>query len=194
MKTGLLRRCGIAAAALGVVVGGSVRPRLALAAEVEDVGATTVFYNGPRIQVAVSWKYAKYHPEGRWLLLDTEMGSFGGPIGIPRSDVAVRTPTGEVVPLATQAEFEQGYRELASAIKRDDLFMEHLGYLLTEPPRDLDLFRLHGVGWVWPKVWLDPFHNSYGRLYFQLPNGVRKGRYELLIHLPKQEVVIPFTV
>ncbi len=194
MRTELLRRAGIAVAGLGALVGGSVWPHLALASEVEEAGATTTFYNGPGIQVAVSWKYARCHPEGRWLLLDTELGSFGGTIGIPRSDVAVKTPTGEVVPLATQAEFEKGYRELASAIKRDDFVMEHLDYLLKGTPRSLDLFRLHGVGWVWPKLWLDPFHNCYGRLYFQLPKGVQKGRYELLIHLPKQDVVIPFTV
>jgi hypothetical protein len=189
----LLRGMGVAAAALGALFGTAALAETS-AASVSDAGATIVVYRGPRIQVAISDKYARYHPEGNWLMLDTEMAATGGPIGIPRSAIAVRTPSGEVVPLATQEEFERGYPQLVSPIKQADFLREPLGYFLHEPFRPLHLFRVHGVGWVWPSAWLDPFHNCYGRLYFHLPNGVRKGRYELLMQLPKHEVVIPFTV
>ncbi len=193
MRKNSLRGMGVAVAALSALFGtpaGAQTP----ASQGTDAGATTVVYRGPRIQVAVSDLYARYHPAGQWLLLDTEWSAAGGPISIPRSAVAVRTPSGEVVPLATQQEFEKGYAELASQIRQADLSGERLGYFLPERIRELDLFRLHGVGWVWPSVVLDPFHNCYGRLYFHLPNGVQKGRYELLIRLPEDDVVIPFNV
>jgi hypothetical protein len=193
MRTDLLRGAGVAVAALGALFGTAAWAERA-ASRVTDAGATTFVYRGPRIQVAVSDQYARYHPEGPWLMLDAEMSATGGPISIPRSAVAVRTPSGEVVPLATQQEFEQAYPELVSPMRQADFFKEDLGYFLPEPARPLHLFRLHGVGWVWPTVLLDPFHNCYGRLYFHLPNGVQKGRYELLIRLSKDEVVIPFNV
>ena len=193
MRTNLLRGAGVAVAALGALSGTAARAGTP-PSQITDAGATTSVYRGPRIQVAISDQYARYYPEGRWLLLDTEMSASGGPISIPRSAIAVRTPSGEVVPLATQEEFEKGYPELASPIRQANFFKEHLGYFLPERPRALDLFRLHGVGWVWPSAVLDPFHNCYGRLYFHLPGGVQKGRYELLIALPKTEVVIPFNV
>ena len=193
MTTGLLRGAGVAVVALATLAGtvalGANPPSPATGA-----GSTISVYQGPRIQIALSDQYARYHPEGQWLLLDTEMSATGGPINIPRSEIAVRTPAGEVVTLATQQEFEKGYPELVSPIWQANFFKERLGYFLPEHPRPLHLFRVHGVGWVWPAVVLDPFHNCYGRLFFHLPNGVQKGRYELLVHLPKTEVVVPFTV
>ncbi len=193
MRTRVLAGAGAAltAGALVAAAGwadGGAGPRTS------EAGATTVFYKGPRIQVAVSCRYPRYHPVGNWLLLDVEMGAAGGPIRIPRGAVAVRTPRGDVVPLATQQEFAAGYAELASPIRLADLHRERLGYLLPERIRPLNLFRVNGVGWVWPWVLLDPFHNCYGRLYFHLPGGVTTGRYELVIRLGEEEVAIPFNV
>lgn len=193
MRVNFLRGTGATVAALGALFGTAAQAETP-ASHVTDAGTTIAVYQGPRIQVAISDRYARYYPEGQWLLLDTEMSATGGPISIPRSAIAVRTPSGKVIPLATQQEFEQGYPELVSPIRQANFFKEHLGYFLPEHVRPLHLFRLHGVGWVWPSVLLDPFHNCYGRLYFHLPNGVEKGRYELLIQLPKNDVVIPFTV
>ncbi|MDD5564367.1 MAG: hypothetical protein PHQ91_11695 [Thermoanaerobaculaceae bacterium] len=193
MRVSVVCGTGAAVAALGAMFGTTVRAETRVA-PATDAGSTIAVYQGPRIQVAISDQYAHYHPEGRWLLLDTEMNAVGGPINIPRSAFAVRTPGGDVVPLASQQAFEKGYPELASPIRQADFFEEHLAYFLPERHRALNLFRIHGVGWVWPSAVLDPFHNCYGRLFFQLPNGVQKGRYELLIQLEKNEVVIPFTV
>lgn len=194
MKTNLVRRVVVTVVALGAAVATMTSATAASAADTADRGATTVVYRGARIQVAISCHYARLHPEGNWLILDAEMGVTGGPIGIPRDAIAVRTPSGDVVTLATQAEFEQGYPEMASAIKTADFTRERLGYLLNEEPRRLDLFRLHGVGWVWQTLPLDPFHNCYGRLYFHLPHGVQRGHYELLIRAPKEDVVLPFVI
>lgn len=193
MRMTFLRGTGAAVAAFGALFGAAARAATP-ASHATGAGATIAVYQGPRIQVAISDQYARYCPGGHWLLLDAEMSATGAPISIPRSAVAVRTPDGEVIPLATQQEFEKGYPELVSPIRQADFFKEGLGYFLPEPARPLHLFRLHGVGWVWPTVLLDPSHNCYGRLYFHLPNGVQRGRYELLIQLPKSEVVIPFNV
>ncbi len=193
MRMTFLRGMGAGAAGLGALFGAAARAQTP-ASHAVDAGATVAVYQGPRIQVAISDRFARYHPEGHWLLLDAEMSATGGPISIPRSEIAVRTPGGEVIPLATQQEFEEGYPALVSPIRQADFFKEDLGYFLPEQFRDLHLFRLHGVGWVWPAAVLDPSHNCYGRLFFHLPSGVQKGRYELLIRLPKDEVVIPFNV
>ena len=194
MTKSLLRGAAAGAAALAALFGTAAWAQESATPSISDAGATTVVYRGPQIQVAISFRYARYHPEGKWLLLDTEMAAAGGPITIPRSAIAVRTPSGEVVPLATQREFVEGYQQLVSPMKQARFQREPLAYFLREPLRPLHLFRVNGVGWVWPSVVLDPFHNCYGRLYFQLPNEVHKGSYELLIHLPNNEVVIPFAI
>ncbi|MDD5564368.1 MAG: hypothetical protein PHQ91_11700 [Thermoanaerobaculaceae bacterium] len=194
MKTNWLRRTGVVVAAFGTLVGTAAVAHAGPAVQLTQVGATAIVYKGPQIQVVVSDRFARYNPEGKWLLLDTAMTATSNPVEIPRSAIAVRTPDGSVVPLATQAEFEMHYPELASTLMRARVAREPLDYLIPQRPRFLRLFAPRGIGIVWDSAWLDQFHNSYGRLYFNLPNGVQKGRYELLIRLPKDEVVIPFTV
>ncbi len=194
MKRNLLRRTGVAAVAFGALVGTAAAADPAPPPQLTQVGATAIVYRGPQINVVVSDRFARYNPEGKWLLLDTAMTATSDPVEIPRGAIAVRTPGGTVVPLATQAEFELHYSQLASTLMRARVAGEPLGYLIPARYRLLRLFAPRGIGIVWDSAWLDQFHNSYGPLYFNLPNGVEKGRYELLIHLPKGEVVIPFTV
>ncbi len=194
MKTNVLRRTGVVVAAFGALFGTAAIADPAPASQLTQVGATAIVYKGPQINVVVSDRFARYNPEGKWLLLDTAMTATSDPVEIPRGAIAVRTPDGTVVPLATQAEFEMHYPQLASMLMRARVAGEPLGYLIPARYRSLRLFAPRGIGIVWDSAWLDQFHNSYGRLYFNLPNGVQKGQYELLIHLPNDNVVIPFTV
>jgi hypothetical protein len=194
MKTNVLRCAGVAAVALCAALVTAAGTDAAATSQLTQVGATAIVYRGPQINVVVSDRFARYNPEGKWLLLDTAMTATSDPVEIPRSAIAVRTPDGTVVPLATQAEFELHYSQLAATLLRARVAREPLGYLIPARYRPLRLFAPEGVGIAWDSAWLDQFHNSYGRLYFNLPNGVQKGRYELLIHLPNDNVVIPFTV
>ncbi len=193
MRTNPLLRIGIAVVAAATLAGTAWAER-ATDSTLRQVGATAVLYKGPDINVVVSNRFARYNPEGQWLLLDTVMNATSAPLEIPRGAIAVRTPFGEVVPLATQGEFEKGYSQLSSANARANVIREPLGYLIPLRYRPLGLFAPQGIGLAWDYAWLDSFHNSYGRLYFHLPNGVHKGRYQLLIHLHDSDVAIPFTV
>jgi hypothetical protein len=195
MKTDIARRMGVAVAALAALFGTTAFAGTNSESQtVTQVGATAVLYRGPQVNVVISDRFARYNPTGNWLLLDTAMTATGDPIGIPRGAIAVRTPDGEVVPLATQAQFERAYPQLTATVMRANVSREPLGYLIPQRYRPMRLFAPHGIGVVWDSVWLDQFHNSFGRLYFHLPFGVQKGPYALLIHLKEHEIVIPFTV
>ncbi len=194
MRTNPLLRTALAVAVAGALLGTAASADSAPASQLTKVGSTAIVYKGPEIQVVVSNRFARYNPEGKWLFLDTVMTATAAPLEVPRSAIAVRTPEGVTVPLATQAEFEKHYSELASANARANVVREPLGYLIPQRVRPMRLFAPNGIGVVWESAWLDSFHNSYGRLYFRLPNGVHRGEYELLIHLGDSDVAIPFTV
>ena len=157
-------------------------------------GDAAIVYNGPQISLALSYRFAKNNPEGTWLLLDTVMTAAGAPVEIPRSAISVRTPEGRTVPLATQQEFGKAYPGLASSITRAGEMREPMGYLLRLRPRRLDFFSEPGRHLAFDSAWLDDRHNSYGSLYFELPGGIRRGDYALLITLPESQVTIPFTI
>jgi hypothetical protein len=162
--------------------------------ELRQVGATAVVYNGPQIDLALSYRYAEANPTGSWLLLDTAMTAYQKPIEIRRDAIAVRTPSGDVVPLATQEEFLSDYALLGPTIARANVAREPMNYLLPQWPRRIPFFSNPGRHLVFSTDWLDDLHSSYGRLFFKLPNGVTRGNYELLINLAGGQVVVPFTI
>jgi hypothetical protein len=159
-----------------------------------QVGATAIVYKGPQVELVLSYRFAKQNPTGNWLMLDTVLTAATAPLELPRTAISVRTPNGDVVPLATQQSFGKAYPELAASIARANAFLEPMGYLLPHRPRRMDYFSEPGRHLAFASVWLDEWHNTYGRLYFQLPEGVQKGNYELLVNLPQSQVTISFAI
>jgi hypothetical protein len=161
---------------------------------IKQVGATAIVYKGPQVDVVVSYRFAAQNPTGTWLMLDTLMTAATEAVELPRTSIWVRTPTGKVVPLATQRAFGEAYSELAASIARANVFREPLGYLPPLRVRPLEYFSEPGRHLSFESVWLDEWHNTYGRLYFQLPENIQRGKYELLINLSQSQVRIPFAI
>jgi hypothetical protein len=194
MNRNLLRLFGVAAAAASSILFGAVAvANTTPTADLRQVGATAIVYKGPQVDVALSYRFAKLNPGGNWLLLDTAMTAIA-PVELPRTAISVRTPGGGVIPLASHEAFSNAYRELGAAILRANATREPMGYLIPRRPRRLGFFAERRLGLVWPSAWLDDWHTTYGRLFFQLPDGVQKGNYELLINLKEGQVAIPFTI
>lgn len=194
MNRNLSRLFGVAAAAasgllFSAVAGANTNPT----ADLRQVGATAIVYKGPQVDVALSYRFAKLNPSGNWLLLDTAMTA-NAPVELPRTAISVRTPSGEIVPLASPEAFNNGYRELNATIARANVAREPMGYLIPHRYRRLGFFAERRQRLMFPSAWLDEWHTTYGRLFFQLPDGVQKGNYELLFNLKEGRVAIPFTI
>lgn len=194
MNRNLLRLFGVAAAAVsGLLFGAVAAANTAPTAEFRQVGATAIVYKGPQVDVALSYRFARLNPSGNWLLLDTAMTA-NAPIELPRTAISVRTPSGEIVPLASPEAFNNGYLDLNATIARANVAREPMGYLIPRRGRRLDFFPERRLGLMFPSAWLDEWHTTYGRLFFQIPDGVRKGNYELLFNFKEGQVAIPFTI
>lgn len=185
-----LRGLAVAGAALVVATAAlAARPT----EELRAVGATAMIYKGPLVQVALSYKFPKLVASGDWLFLDTVITATQEPLEISRTAVSVRTPTGEIVPLASQEEFASAYPALRSAIARANVMAEPLNYFPPYAYRPMRLFS-EGRNIAFPSFWLDGWHDTFGRLFFRLPNGIQRGDYALLIHLKEGDVTVPFTL
>jgi hypothetical protein len=194
MNKNLLRHLWVGVVfAAGLLLGAVASANTSPSMDLRQVGATAIVYKGPQIDVALSYRFAKLNRSGNWLLLDTTMTA-NAPLELPRTAISVRTPSGALVPLATQEAFSEAYRDLGAAILRANAMREPMGYLIPHRYRPMRLFAERGVGLVFPSVWLDDWHTSIGRLFFQLPGGVEKGNYQLLLNLSEGQVVIPFTI
>ncbi len=180
--------------ALGLLTGSTAIARPSRTTEVKQVGESATVYRGPDLNVELGYRFAKANPGAHWLILDVGMNAEQNDVAVSRGEIAVRTPAGEIVPLASQEAFGAAYPKLAATIQRANIAGQPLGYLTPQAPRRLEYFTEPGRGLAYPTVWLDDFHNTYGRLYFQIPDGVQPGAYQLLINLPDHQVVIPFTL
>jgi hypothetical protein len=183
----------VVAAALALLVGAAAFAGPTLAEETKQVGATAIVYRGPKIDVAISYRFIKLNPSGTWFFLDTAMTATA-PIEVPRTAISLRTPSGAVVALASQEEFGRAFPGLAGEITRANKTREPMAYLTPRRYRRLAYFTEPGRGLAFPSVWLDEWHNHYGRLFFQLPAGIQPGSYELVIDLHDSRVAIPFTI
>ncbi len=195
LSTHSLRRWTVAlVAVVALLPGSALRAEARSVDRVEQAGRTAVVYSGPQLQIAVSYKFFELNPEGNWLLLDATMAATRGPLVIPRSALALRTPDGRVVPLASPHQYFEAYPRLAWSITKDNATREPLGLLIARGYRPLRYFPQRGFGLAFDAEWVDHWHNNYGRLFFEVPGGVHRGTYALLINLPERQVVVPFTL
>jgi hypothetical protein len=162
---------------------------------VERLGATILRYSGPQVDAILSYRYASQNLGEEWLFLDLAVTANTRPSVEIKSDrISLRTPSGDVIPLATQEEFGQAYPQLAAAIARANVAAEPIDYYPSRTEKALNFLVVPGSGLALQSVWVNDLQVASGRLYFDLPGGVQAGDYELRIDLEESKVRIPFRV
>jgi hypothetical protein len=160
---------------------------------VDRVGRTVLRYAGPEVEAAVSYRVADLRLGEEWLFLDVAVTGTGRTsVELKREKIAIRIPSGEIVPLATQVEFGQAYPQLAAALARADVASEPLDYFISRKPKSLNFLVAPGTGLAFDSVWVNDLEVASGRLCFFVPGGVQAGAYELRLDLLESKVRIPF--
>jgi hypothetical protein len=160
---------------------------------VERLGSTTLHYKGPRLDVAVSYRFADLDLGANWLFLDVAVSGQGRTaVEVKRDAIFVRTPDGTTVPLATQKAFGEAYGKLAGTLARADVAREPLDYYPGRRPQGLDFLVAPGSGVSLLSAWVNDLNVAFGRLAFFVPGGVQAGPYELRIDVPGEAARIPF--
>jgi hypothetical protein len=160
---------------------------------VERLGNTILRYTGPEVDAILSYRFSNLNLGADWLFLDISLtGNTRTSVEVKRDRISLLTPTGDVIPLATQQEFGEAYPQLASALARADIAGEPLDYYPSRTPKGLDFLVVPGTGLALESAWVNDLDVAIGRLYFFLPSGVQSGHYELRIDLQESKVRIPF--
>ncbi len=162
---------------------------------VDRMGQYVLMNKGPEAEVAIGYRHAEKSLGSEWLLLEAAMTSPPGQTArIQRENVSVKTPSGSIIPLASQREFTLDYGTLQPFIRRADVVRDPMDYW---PPRKdtcaIRFFTEPGAGVSFDEVTVNDFRACQGRLFFKIPGGVQAGRYVLTIDLEESEIRIPFT-
>lgn len=163
---------------------------------VDRLGEYVLRQEGPEVDTVLGYRFAAQNPGSEWLMLEVALSSPNRESGdIQREKVFVRTPAGQRIPLATQAEFGDDYPGLRATIKKADIARDPMDYFPpNRRPCELKLFAVPGAGVVFDEVSINDRRACSGRLYFKVPGGVQSGRWVLGIDLEESTVRVPFTI
>src|SRR4030042_3560451 len=107
---------------------------------VERIGGTILHHRGPELDVVLSARVANSNPGEDWLFLDVGItAETRNSVEVKRERIAIRTPSGEIIPLATQQEFGAAYPKLAAVPARADVASEPLDSYPSRRPTGLYL-------------------------------------------------------
>jgi hypothetical protein len=160
---------------------------------VDRTGRTMLRYRGPELEVTLSYGFANANLGEEWLFVDTAItGNLRESVEVKREKIAVRTPSGDIVPLASQREFGEAYAKLGGALARADIASQPIGNYPERHEVGLNFLVVPGTGIALESAWVNDRNVAIGRLFFDLPMGVQAGPYELRIDLKETQIRIPF--
>jgi hypothetical protein len=150
--------------------------------------------------VVLGYETANYSVKNKWMLLNVAMTTVNKhDATITRGDIAIKTPDGTIILMATQEAFSKGFEDLRPMDARANVQQQSLNYLPREAsqPCRIGFFASTSQGparsLAYNEFSLSPRNACLGRLYFQVPDGIQYGEYALLVKFPS-EVEVPFTI
>ena len=164
--------------------------------ELTHLAKHVVRYDGPEIQVRLEYWWADDYLSKTQLMLKLSLivDEIRSTV-VERDAIKVRNPDGRMISLVDPKEFQRLYPELLSAPNLFDVWgpppeiftgvRKNCGRWFLSPPGD---FRDNPFLTVTPGRWCS------GPLVFAVPEGVRPGRWVLIIDLEESDVQIPFTL
>ncbi len=166
-------------------------------ASVRETGRYSVAYEGPELYATVRFYRAERDLGEQWLILVAHLrGTHSGGITVVhRNDISVRTPDGRRLPLITQAEFREVYREIHSRVRRAVSSSAPLS-AYSGDPRLCDRWFLEEPvgGFAQDEIAISTFEECWGPLVFKVTGGVQRGRWRLVIELEESTADIPFNL
>jgi hypothetical protein len=183
----------LAALAATVAATGAQAPRPPELKHVEQLGQALAEYNDGITQAVAAYYYSQRNHESRWLLIEAGI-STDDLETINRNAIALRTPQGREVPLATQ-------RRIGEDVNRIEQLLQNAGVVSHNvvsyfPQRDraesMRLFTLPFGGVVSDDFVVDRHRVAVGPLFFEAPTGAwEKGTYSLIVRHEKGTAELP---
>ncbi|HHQ47355.1 MAG TPA: hypothetical protein ENK19_00545 [Acidobacteria bacterium] len=118
---------------------------------------------------------------------------------VHRDGIAVITPDGQTVPLATQQEYNAAGGKLRSLNARANIQRQSINYFpaWSKNPCRVGFFSdtsQNARMMTYDQISLDWRRACVGRLYFHLPEKIQYGQYYLQVKFPHSTIKVPFRI
>ena len=155
-----------------------------------------IAYNNEGYAV-LGYRLANYSVGEEWMLLEVGFTLRDGVpnYDMPREALALETPDGMAIPLATVVEFREA--PVDTLRDRSKVHNDSINYF---PPNAHDACRvgffsdLDSKAPAWDKVELSSRRACMGEIYFRVPGGIKYGQHWLNVKFAKSIVRVPFRI
>jgi hypothetical protein len=156
-------------------------------------GRAAVEFRDSDIQIVAAYYYSQRNHDSRWLLIESGV-SANDSITIARSAIALRTPQGREIPLATQRRVGEDVKRIEQLLQNAGVLSHNVASYFTQRDRieSMRLFTLPFGGVVHDDFVTDRHHVAVGPLFFESPTGAwERGTYALMVRHSKGTAQLP---
>jgi hypothetical protein len=161
-----------------------------------QVGRAAVEYRDKAIHVVAAYYHSQRNHESRWLLVESALSTTEDSI-IKRENIALRTPQGREIPLATQRRIGEDIKSVEQLLQNARVQTHPVTSYFRQRDftEDMKLFRLPFGPVVHDEFVADRDHVATGPLFFEAPTGAwEKGTYALIVRHSKGVAELPIVL
>jgi hypothetical protein len=158
-----------------------------------NVGRAAVEYRDGDAHVVAAYYYSQRNHDSRWLMIEAGI-STDDSIVIERSAIALRTPQGREIPLATQKRVGEDVARIEQLLQNATVLSHNVASYFPQRDRteSMRLFTLPFGPVVSDSFVVDRHRVAVGPLFFESPTGAwEKGTYALIVRHSKGTAELP---
>jgi hypothetical protein len=156
-------------------------------------GRAAVEFRDADIHVVAAYYYSQRNHESRWLLIESGI-STTDLTTIHRNAIALRTPQGREIPLATQRRIGENVPRIEQLLQNAGVLSHNVSSYFVQRDRteSMRLFTLPFGGVVSDDFVVDKHRVAVGPLFFEAPTGAwERGTYALIVRHSKGTAELP---
>ena len=152
-------------------------------ATTKRLGQAAVQFKDKTIHVVAAYYYSQRNHDSRWIVVQSALSTARETI-IHRNEIALRTPQGREIPLATQTRLGEDVKKVEQLLQNANVQSHNVASYFPQQDRveDMQMFRLPFGPVVHDEFIVDRDRVAVGPLFFEAPTGAwEEGTYTLVV-------------
>jgi hypothetical protein len=195
-RHGWQRVLGLTVCGAAMVLSASLAAQDEFSSANRQRGRAAVEYRDEEIHIVAAYYYSQRNHESRWLLIESGI-STDAPATIKREAIALRTPQGREIPLATQRRIGEDVPRIEQLLQNAGVLSHNVASYFNQRDRteSMRLFTLPFGGVVSDSFVVDRHRVAVGPLFFEAPTGAwERGTYALIVRHEKGMAQLPINL
>ena len=159
-------------------------------------GRAAVEFHDTAMHVVAAYYYSQRHHDSRWIVIQTALTTAQETV-IHRNEIALRTPSGQEIPLASQTRIGEDVNKVEQLLQNAKVEAHDILSYFKQQDRfeDMQFFRLPFGPVVHDEFIVDRDHIATSPLFFESSSGAwAAGEYVLVIKHPNGVAELPLTL